>query len=104
MLISVVTDLILSENSISNSSSFFISLGFSASPSQVATLDSEVPCTTKETRVQKNTILKMRLECGTPAANGSMAKMIGTAPRRPTQETKTLSLKCILEKDRKSVV
>src|SRR5690606_39442900 len=98
IVISVVTDLISSENSISNSSSFFNSLGFSASPSQTAALDREVPWTTKDTKVQKKTILNISLAWGTPAASGRMAKMIGTAPRKPTQETKVLSLSVILEK------
>src|SRR5690606_39668349 len=90
MVISVVTDLISSEKSISNSLSLLKSLGFSASPSHVATLEREVTCTTKDTNVQKTTILKISRAWGTPAAKGSMAKIIGTATRNPTQDTKNL--------------
>src|SRR5690606_1686683 len=90
-LISEVTDFISSENSTSKFSSALASSGSSARPNHFATSDNEVPCTTNETKVQKNTILNIKREFGISEANTIIAKIIGTAPRKPTQEIKVLS-------------
>ncbi|OPZ94487.1 MAG: hypothetical protein BWY72_02332 [Bacteroidetes bacterium ADurb.Bin416] len=51
-----------------------------------------VPCTTSDTSVIKNTVLKINLALGTSAARVIIAKIMGTAPFRPTQDTNNLSL------------
>ena len=90
-VISVVTDFISSEKSTSKSSSSRNRAVRSSSFSHLAICDSEVPCTSNDTSVHKNTMLNMNRACGIPAANGMMAKMIGTAPRNPHHATYTLS-------------
>src|SRR5690606_30287254 len=99
--ISEVTDLISSENSTSKSSNYLKPTGFSASPNHFATCEREVPCTIKEIKVQKNTILNIKSAWGTSAAKTIIAKIIGTAPRKPTQEINVLDLKDIFLKGSK---
>ena len=72
--------------------------GASAKPSHLATIGNDVPCTSKETMVITKTILNIHLACGTPAAKGKIAKIIGTAPLKPTHETYNLSLSLIFLK------
>ena len=52
---------------------------------------SVVPCAKSETIVQRKTTLKIRSANGTPCALHMIAKMIGTAPLRPTQLSISLS-------------
>ena len=51
------------------------------------------PLGTRLTNVQRNTMLNITSLCGMLAARQMIAKMMGTAPRSPTHETKTRSLK-----------
>src|SRR5690606_32699330 len=76
-------------------------LGLSARFSHLATNGSDVPCTINETKVQKNTMLNISLALGKSATSGNMAKIIGTAPRNPTQDIYTLSLVGIFGKGNK---
>jgi hypothetical protein len=48
----------------------------------------------------KKTILKIKLALSIPATNGYVAKTIGTAPRKPTQETNNLLRLFILKEER----
>src|SRR5690554_1452456 len=43
-------------------------------------------------------MLKISRACGTSATNGNIAKIIGTAPLKPTQDTKILSFLSIFLK------
>ena len=45
-----------------------------------------MPCTISDRIVMKNTTLKISRAFGTSATSGYVAKIIGTAPRRPTHE------------------
>ena len=51
-----------------------------------------MPWISMETIVMKNTMLKICSEPGMSATTVNMAKMIGVAPFRPTQEMNTLAL------------
>src|SRR5690606_469198 len=60
-----------------------------------ATVVSVVPCNNTDDTEIKNTILNIVCACVTPASSGYVAKMIGTAPRNPTQDMNTFFLKLI---------
>ena len=91
--ISEAADFISSGNSISKLSIFGFSSGGSETPNQRAIGERLVPCTIRLTSVHRNTILNIVSLSGMPEALHSMAKIIGTAPRNPTHDTNTLSLK-----------
>ncbi|MNN32115.1 hypothetical protein D3C81_1458270 [compost metagenome] len=59
--------------------------------SSLATHGRLVPWTKSETSTMKNARLKNSWASGSPAISGNTARMIGTAPRRPTQEIKAFS-------------
>src|SRR5690606_38785664 len=104
IFISEVTDLISSENSTSKFLSPLIVLGSSTKLRSLAIWDRVVPCTTRETRVQKKTMLNINLALGISAARTIMAKIMGTAPRRPTQDIKILSFLGILRKGSRHII
>jgi len=56
------------------------------------------PCNRTEAKTTKNTTLKIISAFPTPDMRGNVARMIGTEPRRPTQEIRTLSLRDICRK------
>ena len=59
------------------------------------------PCTRTEAKTTKNTTLKIISAFPTPDMRGNVARMMGTEPRRPTQEIKTLSLRDICRKGKR---
>ena len=67
--------------------------GGSAKPSLRATMGRVEPCAVAEISTTKKTTLKISGALGSPKINGKMAKIIGTEPRRPTQETSAISLR-----------
>gem|GEM_PF-3546937 len=92
--ISLVVDFISSGKSMSNccGEADETGAGGSDTPNHFATSGSDVPCTTRLTKVHRNTMLNISSLCGTPEARHRMAKIIGTAPLNPTQETNKRSL------------
>jgi len=59
------------------------------------------PCTRTEAKTTKNTTLKIISALPMPDIRGNVARMMGTEPRRPTQEIKTLSLRDICRKGKR---
>lgn len=53
--------------------------------------DSEVPCSSSDTSTTKKATLKNRRALSVPAIIGNTARIMGTAPRRPTQLINTRS-------------
>src|SRR5690554_3107981 len=65
--------------------------GFSVSLSLRAIYGMAEPCMVAEMSTTKKTTLKMSSAPGRPNTNGKIAKIIGTEPRKPTQETSVIS-------------
>src|SRR3990167_7374009 len=65
--------------------------GGTVTRSRLAAQGRLVPCSSRETSTIKKATLKNSWAFGRPAISGNTARMIGTAPRRPTQAIKARS-------------
>jgi hypothetical protein len=64
-----------------------ISTSGASTPSHLGTSSRDVPCSNTDVSTVKKTTLKMVAACGSPASIGKVTRMIGAAPRSPTQAT-----------------